>query len=89
MRERTGRGRWYECVGGDGLEVELVPFAEFPDEERWFVAGHVEQQGKRQPQFIVRINRQEESYTASIHRTREEAKAELLRIFQVKEVVNS
>ena len=85
----TGRGRWYECVGGDGLEVELNRFAEFPDEERWVVAGHVQQEGKRRPQFIVRINRQEESYTASTHRTREEAKQALLEIFKVKEVVNS
>ncbi len=32
---RTGRGSWYEAVGGLGLEVES-------DTGRWYVAGHIE-----------------------------------------------
>ncbi len=82
---RTGRGRWYEAVGGIGLELELDSI---DPEYRWRIGCIIREQGKRPKVFIVRIDRQAESYDApGYHRSLEEAKAEAMRIFRVTEIV--
>lgn len=82
---RTGRGRWYEAVGGLGLEVETDNSD--PDYQ-WHMACIIEKEGKRRPVYRIKINQQEESYfAAGSYATIEEAKTEALKTFKVTEVV--
>lgn len=82
---RTGRGRFYEAVGGIGLEVER----DYNDPEfRWGIACIIEKEGKRRPIYKIKVNQQEESYfAAGCYNTLDEAKTAALEMFKVTEVV--
>lgn len=71
-------GRWYEAVGGAGLEVKHTG-------GEWHCVGYIQQRGKR---FHIRVNPyQDEGYTLATHNTLADAKADFLDRMGVTEVI--
>jgi hypothetical protein len=74
--------RWYDAMGGLGLEVRR--YAPSEDDDGWRIVGLIAfiRHGawSRVKRYEVRINRHEETRTNATCYTLEKAKAELLRL---------
>lgn len=86
---RTGRGRWYEAVGGLGLEVEHYDSAS--EHTWWHVAGQIRENGKRRPQFTITKNPYQDNHPvfSGTFSTMDEAKREFIRQEILTEVLLS
>ena len=74
------RGRWYDAVGGVGLEVQR-------GEGEWRVANVIETKGKRRVTYEIRGCDDGGAYSLGSYDTLELAKAALVRAAGVTEIV--